>query len=327
VLAGLRMGLVIDPERGPFGGVPQALRPDRGLEFAAEALATATAVLGIRLLPAPAYSPHLKGKVERLGRSIAQDLLCMLPFYTDGPRDAAGRLYGPADGPLTLARFAAEFRDWVAHYNLERPHGALGAHTPLDRWQADATPLRSIPDEELRFLLLAGQTRTIGKDGIHFGGLTFVTPELNGRVGQAVLVRFIDSHFGHGNFRNWAAFTHSAQTLCQQTGSRTRVAVKAVGSSRSYRHVATLLLVCSRWDGAIFIGPTCLYSRSLKPSRRAPARNKSSTAQHILRQLVSPGKRPRSSQPSCDSRWPRRTLSSTRLPSVVYPQTTSTPSF
>ena len=32
------------------------------------------------------------------------------------------------------------------------------------------------------------------------------------------LVRFIDSHFGHGNFRNWAAFTRSAQTLCQQPG-------------------------------------------------------------------------------------------------------------
>src|ERR1051326_5664920 len=33
-----------------------------------------------------------------------------------------------------------------------------------------------------------------------------------------------------------------------------------------------------RWDRAIFIGPTCLYSRSLKPSPLAPARNRSSTA-------------------------------------------------
>src|SRR5919199_5171516 len=39
---------------------------------------------------------------------------------------------------------------------------------------------------------------------------------------------------------------------------------------------ATLLTVCSGWARAIFIGPTCLYSRSLKPSPRAPARNKSS---------------------------------------------------
>ena len=29
---------------------------------------------------------------------------------------------------------------------------------------------------------------------------------------------FIDTHFGHGNFRNWAAFTRSAQDLCCETG-------------------------------------------------------------------------------------------------------------
>jgi hypothetical protein len=30
------------------------------------------------------------------------------------------------------------------------------------------------------------------------------------------LIAFVDEHFGHGNFRNWASFTHSAQTLCRQ---------------------------------------------------------------------------------------------------------------
>jgi len=48
----------------------------------------------------------------------------------------------------------------------------------------------------------------------------------------------------------------------------------------------------SAWDRAIFIGPTCLYSRSLRPSPQAPARKRSTTAQHMLRQLVSPGNRP-----------------------------------
>jgi hypothetical protein len=36
------------------------------------------------------------------------------------------------------------------------------------------------------------------------------------------LVLFVDDHFGHGNFRNWAAFTHSAQALCGQA-DRTRL--------------------------------------------------------------------------------------------------------
>jgi DNA transposition AAA+ family ATPase len=35
------------------------------------------------------------------------------------------------------------------------------------------------------------------------------------------LVDFIDDIFAHGNFRNWAAFTRSAQDLCQRTGRLT----------------------------------------------------------------------------------------------------------
>jgi DNA transposition AAA+ family ATPase len=35
------------------------------------------------------------------------------------------------------------------------------------------------------------------------------------------LVDFIDDHFAHGNFRNWAAFTRSALDLCQRTGRPT----------------------------------------------------------------------------------------------------------
>ena len=32
------------------------------------------------------------------------------------------------------------------------------------------------------------------------------------------LVLFVDDHFSHGNWRNWAAFTHSAATLCRRSG-------------------------------------------------------------------------------------------------------------
>jgi putative transposase len=189
VLTALRMGMLIDSARSEFGGLPRALRPDRGLEFVAEALSQVCAVVGVQLLPAPAYSPHLKGKVERLGRTLAQDFLCTLPFYTDGPRDKAGRLYGPGTGPLTLERFAADFADWVRVYNCHRPHAGLGGQTPLERWRIDATPLRIVPEEDLRFLLLPAHGRTVQKDGIHFGGVAFVAAELNGRVGQTVEVR------------------------------------------------------------------------------------------------------------------------------------------
>lgn len=61
----------------------------------------------------------------------------------------------------------------------------------MQRWEADATPLRLVADDDLRWLLLAGEDRKVLKDGIHFHGLIFIAPELNGRVGQTMEVRYL----------------------------------------------------------------------------------------------------------------------------------------
>lgn len=190
VLATLRRGLIVDPERGPFGGVPDVLRPDNGLEFVNTALERVCAVLGTELVPTPKFSPHRKGKVERANRTLDQEFLCGLPFYTDGPRGADGRLFGPDAAPMALPLFVDRFAEWVAEYNTVRPHSQLDGQTPLQRWQADASPVRQIADEELRWLLLADVERTINKDGVHFDGVTFIAPELNGLVGERVQVRY-----------------------------------------------------------------------------------------------------------------------------------------
>ena len=80
VLAALRQGLVVDPERGPFGGLPAVVVPDNGLEFASAALGRACAALGIELAPTDAYAPHQKGKVERANRTMDQELISGLPL-------------------------------------------------------------------------------------------------------------------------------------------------------------------------------------------------------------------------------------------------------
>jgi putative transposase len=70
VLVAIREGIMIDPERGPWGGVPQLIRFDGGREFLAQAVTRAAGELGCAALPAVPYSPHHKGKVERLHRTI-----------------------------------------------------------------------------------------------------------------------------------------------------------------------------------------------------------------------------------------------------------------
>ena len=190
VLSALGEAIRVDPRRGPFGGLPAALRPDRGLEFVAGVLSQACGVLAVRLDPAPPYTPHLKGKVERLHRTIVTSFLAELPHFTGGPRDAAGRLRGRELPVLSFAELVARFDAWVLAYNLERPHAALGGQSPLERWREDATPLRTLGGDELRWTLLEEKARRVRKSGVRFHSIDFVAPELNGLVGETVAVRY-----------------------------------------------------------------------------------------------------------------------------------------
>ncbi|MGH3261574.1 MAG: DDE-type integrase/transposase/recombinase, partial [Trebonia sp.] len=159
VLAALRMAVTVDPERGPFGGVPVLLRWDRGLEFAADSITTAALALGCVARRTDAYCPWQKGKIERLNRTIEQELLQGLPGWTGGPRDVRGRLVDRT--AWTLERFVAVFADWVDGYNTTRSHTALGRRTPLEAWTSDATPVRALGHEEARWMLLARTTHVV----------------------------------------------------------------------------------------------------------------------------------------------------------------------
>ncbi len=206
VLTALRMALVHDPARGPFGAVPAGARVDRGLEFAAQAVKDVLAALCVDPNRLPGFTPHRKGKIERLHQTIEQTLLCGLPGYTKGPRDAAGRLHGPLSdrardkeaaehasvGPMRLDRFVTErFAPWASWYNTERPHTMLDGLTPMQAWEQDPTPLHRIDAGLLRHLLLAGEDRVVQKDGVRHAGLSYVAPELRGRGGQVVQVRYM----------------------------------------------------------------------------------------------------------------------------------------
>ena len=127
--------------------------------------------------------------MERVGRTLDQEFLSGLPFYTQGPRAVDGQLYGPDAPPMAWSCSPAGSLPGSASTT---PPAALelGGQTPLQRWDADATPIREVPGEQLRWLLMADVERTIGRDGMHFGGCTFIARELNGLVGERVQVRY-----------------------------------------------------------------------------------------------------------------------------------------
>ncbi len=190
VLVAIREAIVIDPDRGPWGGVPQLIRFDGGREFLARAVARAAAELGCAALPAAPYSPHQKGKIERLHRTIGEGLIATLPHYTGGPRRADGKLYAqPA--PLTLPQLQARLREFIDAYNTKHEHASLGRLTPAQKWATSAAPLDIVEPGRLRWMLMADQTRRVLKDGIHFDGAIFIAPELARIGGRTVEVRYM----------------------------------------------------------------------------------------------------------------------------------------
>lgn len=189
VLAAIREAIIIDPARGPWGGVPQLIRFDGGREFLARAVTRAAGELGCAALPTAAYSPHQKGKIERLHRTIGEGLSATLPHYTGGPRRRDGSLYAqPA--PLTLPQLQTRLRDFIDTYNTEHQHRTLGGLTPAQKWASSAVALDVVEPARLRWMLMADQTRRVLKDGIHFGGEIFIAPELARVGGRTVQVRY-----------------------------------------------------------------------------------------------------------------------------------------
>jgi putative transposase len=193
VLAALRAAILTEPTYGPVGGIPLSLRWDRGKEFLANAVASAARALGIDAQPLPAYTPHLKGAIERFHESIETLLLDELPGFVHAPERMGARPRPSArrDGLLTLDAFVTCFAEFIDQYNAERPHSSLDGDTPLERWLGDAAPLVEIPRERLHHLLLAQDTRVVGRRGIRMFGSHYNTAELVGLVGETVEVRYM----------------------------------------------------------------------------------------------------------------------------------------
>lgn len=190
VLAAVRAAVLVDPERKPYGGIPEAILWDNGAEFLSDVVIDEIIDLGCYCSPTAAYSPHQKGKIERFFSTVENEFARRMPFYTSGPRAANGQLYGgKEDDLMSLDELVVEFDTWIHHYNNERCHSAHGM-TPRECWDSDPHPIRIVPADKLRHLLLARQVRTVRKDGIRWNGRAYFATELQGLVGEEIEVRY-----------------------------------------------------------------------------------------------------------------------------------------
>jgi putative transposase len=146
-------------------GLPAAVYVDNGSPFVSGQLLRACAVLGTRLIHSTPGRPEGRGKIERVFRTIREQLLVELE---DRP-------------PASLQELNQLFQAWVEQVYHQRVHTETG-QTPLERFLAAELPSR--PSEaSLREAFRWSERRTVSKTGtVGMHGNSYeVDPELAGR--------------------------------------------------------------------------------------------------------------------------------------------------
>ena len=190
------------------GGLPARCVWDRGLDFLSELVTESCQRLGTTPVALPAYSPHLKGRLERTWRFVKENGLAPLPGYTDRGKDLAGNLLH-AKAALSEQALLMEIDKWMTWRHTSHINRMLGV-TPLQAWKNDPTPLCPVPADQLwqDFLLLKDKVK-VGKAGVRFKGIDYVDLDclLDRVIGESVEVR----HLPHE--RNFIEVFHKGQHL------------------------------------------------------------------------------------------------------------------
>ncbi|WP_347599654.1 Mu transposase C-terminal domain-containing protein [Streptomyces sp. B6B3] len=192
VLAALRAAVLREDPYGPFGGLPEQVPIDRGKDFLAKTVTAALGALKATQDDLPAYTPHLKGTVESLNRSVERMHLVALPGYVRAPAPGKRPRKNPGRARLMdFATFTADLLGWVEWWNTEHRPVPLGGRTPLEAWQADPTPL-----DDLWALTLEddGRVRKLTTRGIRWRGRDYAAAWMTGQAGRKIRVRWMPHH-------------------------------------------------------------------------------------------------------------------------------------
>jgi len=95
----------------------QRIMTDNGSAYVSRRFAASCAALQLRHLRTRPYRPCTNGKAERFIQTLLREWAYAMPYRNSSLRIRA-------------------LRSWLRYYNRERPHGSLGARSPLSRLEA-----------------------------------------------------------------------------------------------------------------------------------------------------------------------------------------------
>ncbi|MCV2894569.1 hypothetical protein [Lentibacter sp. XHP0401] len=163
----------------PMAGAPEAIVFDRGPAYITDDAYDILASLGITNLGAPAGKPWLKPFIERVFRTVHEDLLLRFSgrafsnVVERGENDAAKR------ATLTLEAFLGWLVRWTVDAYHTRTHAALRM-SPAQAW-AKATKVsepRSLSSDEMRSAFGVHKRRKLGPKGLLVDHIYYQTDEV-----------------------------------------------------------------------------------------------------------------------------------------------------
>jgi putative transposase len=163
-------------------GTHETSAADAGSSFANEDIRAKNVDLGIKFMTTVAGLPWLRGKVERIFRSIDDKFVAMFAGRTFGNVVEKGEYDSEGNACLTIDEYAeALVRYKIDHYH-NHPHDGLGGETPRTRWleRSEEFGVDPPPDDHLRRVVFGMKlSPMLGAHGVRVLGIDYNSKELN----------------------------------------------------------------------------------------------------------------------------------------------------
>lgn len=179
-----------------IGGRPETLTSDQGAAFIAGPVAAAFEAIPTDFRPAPGYTPTAKGKVERAGQHVQDEVVIGISGRTTRleKRDRTDLMETEPESMLTFDQALERTAAVIYRLNYETPHSSLGNRTRIDAY-CDGVERLEMPVEVLagmhKVLPSRGGERKVHNDGLHVGGRYYVDECLHPHIGKKLTVRVL----------------------------------------------------------------------------------------------------------------------------------------
>ncbi len=184
----------------PCRGVPDLVVCDNGMDLHAHAVETICLEMGIELQYCGVAHPEMKGAIERVFRTLAEDLIHRLPGTVFSNPDKRGDYPSEKEAAIDLETLVHLLVKWIVDKYHNTPHRGLGGRTPLRVWiEGEEHRLIELPayPQQLDTICGASATRKLFHYGLEVDYLYYNSPHLQAirhrsEKSQSLHVRFFD---------------------------------------------------------------------------------------------------------------------------------------